>query len=109
MVNKKNERIWGIVLTIASVVVFFNQRPSVNSFFGLILFMAIAFGIFLIFSKDIKLRKRLNKKQKAKRSLIGGIMGLIIGFYMLFIIQTNLGLIPAILGVILLIIPRNGK
>lgn len=102
MVNKKGERIWGIILTVVSLVLLIQLKPAKESFLIVILLGAIVFGIFLIFSKDIKIRKKPTLKQKSRRALIGGIAGLIIGFWVLFITKSNLGFIPSILGCLLL-------
>lgn len=45
-------------------------------------------------------------QNKKRRSLVGGIMGLAVGFWMIFIMKDNLGFLPAILGAILLIMKR---
>lgn len=50
----------------------------------------------------------MRKKQKKFWSFVGGISGLIIGGYMIFYVKDNLGFLPALLGVILLIWKRNG-
>lgn len=50
---------------------------------------------------------RLTLDQKRKWSLIGGISGLIVGFYMLFIIKNMWGFVPAIMGALLLVVKRN--
>ena len=52
-------------------------------------------------------RKKLTKKQKSQRSLIGGIAGLVIGFWLIFITKSNLGFVPAILGTLLLVLKRK--
>lgn len=49
----------------------------------------------------------MNKKRKQFWRLVGGISGLIVGGGMIFVYKDNLGFIPAILGVILLL--YNGK
>lgn len=107
MVSKRNERISGIILTILSIILFFRFRPSINTIFGFIILASTAFGIYLIFSKNIKLKKRLTFQQKSRRSLIGGIGGLIIGFWVIFVTKSSLGFIPAILGMLLLILHRK--
>lgn len=49
----------------------------------------------------------LDKHQKKVYSLIGGIAGLVVGFWFIFIIKNNLGFIPAFLGALLLILKRK--
>lgn len=49
----------------------------------------------------------MDKKRKAFWRLVGGISGLITGGGMIFLYKNNLGFIPFILGVILLL--YNGK
>lgn len=53
------------------------------------------------------MRKILSAEQKNKWSLIGGISGLLVGFWLIFINKNNLGFVPGILGALLLIIRRN--
>ena len=45
-------------------------------------------------------------KDKRRRALIGGIMGLSVGFWMIFIVKDNFGFLPAILGSLLLLLRR---
>ena len=40
---------------------------------------------------------------KWNKKLIGGIAGLVLGFWMIFVLKQNLGFVPAILGALLLI------
>ncbi len=49
----------------------------------------------------------LNNKQKRVYSFIGGIAGLVVGFWFIFINKNNIGFIPTILGALLLLIRRN--
>ena len=44
--------------------------------------------------------------KKKSLQLIGGISGLIIGAWIIFITKSNLGFIPAIMGVLLLILKK---
>lgn len=45
----------------------------------------------------------LGFKTRQGRALIGGVLGLIVGFWMIFIVKDNLGFIPGILGALLLV------
>jgi 4-amino-4-deoxy-L-arabinose transferase-like glycosyltransferase len=47
------------------------------------------------------------KSIRERRALWGGIAGLVLGFWMIFITKTNLGFIPAFLGIVLLIWGRK--
>lgn len=47
------------------------------------------------------------KEQRKKTAFYGGIAGLVIGFWMIFIAKDNFGFLPAVLGVILLIYGRK--
>lgn len=49
----------------------------------------------------------LTEEQKDRRRLWGGISGLVIGFWMLFITRTYWGFVPAIMGALLLILKRD--
>jgi membrane-bound ClpP family serine protease len=52
--------------------------------------------------------KRYREKYFKKNwSLIGGIAGLVLGFYLIFIIKNNWGFVFTIMGALLLIIKRN--
>ncbi|MBU0893870.1 MAG: hypothetical protein KKB88_00335 [Nanoarchaeota archaeon] len=49
----------------------------------------------------------INKSQKKTLSLIAGISGLIVGFWMIFVTKNNFGFIPSIIGTILLLWGRE--
>lgn len=102
MVNKKAERIWGVFLIIVSLILYVKLKPTITGFLSFILLASIAFGVFLIVSKDIKIRKRPTQRQRDSRALMGGIAGILIGGWVLFIAKDKLGFIPSFLGIILL-------
>jgi len=60
------------------------------------------------FFKNLFKKREFTKEQKEKYALIGGIAGLLVGFWMIFFTASKYwGFIPSIMGAILLIFGRR--
>lgn len=48
-------------------------------------------------------------RDKKRRAFIGGVSALIVGAWMIFVSKDNLGFIPALLGIIIILFGNKGR